>query len=1086
INPYDSDAASVAGLPRIDLTTANTLWKRLGTPIDTVKFIDEGNEWDNLKPQLEFYFCIIETLLNMQDLRPAMGRPWKPMRVRPGGVGRWHGFMRHTGQIVEWDPFKQWYKPVPNALVVVHVPLGGPNYQGQWRVVRPQVYMTDDNGTYYIIAPIAGGGCSDVTYEMDAFVVDETGHIIYGPDRGQYGQMPYTGSSSTEIGGLHNDGLYTVFKCGSLVLYDAVWPSSLIPPDRLAISINDFATHTPVEHFGYLGTYQISGYSGHSWGGAKLIPLGAWVIFTPPNRTLEIYFGSYPRIFTVLLNNSEGNPYGVGYRIKVGEQIHLSNSILHYVKNLYWLDHERIRSFLAIGLRITGYELHQETGRLLREAEIALSSYDYDRACALLTEAWSKEYQVYDLIFKSGESATSTIPFFALVLVPFALLAERLFFDAEGKKRIIGVVIPYILLVALLWRFHPGFIIASNAMMVLVGFVILILMGPIFLILVERSLGYLRELRLKFIGPHFMKKMRFSELLMIIAVAIRHMRKRPLRSSLALISIILVTMCLVSFSSLSVVTRTLDLTLRTDEALPYDGILAINAPIGIPATPEAEMLLEVGAQESIHPIVLENIITKYGDVAHIAPRTWGGMATVGSERFITVTTPEGRVWKNDGSIFGLSPAESEALRYDQALIPGKGRWFIDTDEYAIIISDEVAEILDIDRVPAQVRVQGIPFTVIGIVNHTIFDSIYEITGERITPPDPLVPTNPPPLLVERLIIMPWRTALKYGADIVSVVIKPKDPELIKPIAKELFEEYGITAIAAKENAVTVYTRGISVTVFGWQQQMVPLALAILSLTNLMLGAIHERMREISIYSSLGLSPSQVGLMFLGESFVLAIVGSILGYTSAIGFTAITLQYIPEISLNYASSWVAIAILAAMLATIASSAYPFIRISRLVTPSLERVWKPPTKPRDDEWSIPLPFTATEEEIEKVMAFLQEFMESHTLPRAETFSARRIWREDKVIEGVPLKSLCIEASIVPYDQGIQQTVRLDALRDESGKYSFSLFIHRDKGPRSQWVRSNRPFIDLIRKQFLIWRSLTDKEKARYAEKKGSKWS
>ena len=48
----------------------------------------------------------------------------------------------------------------------------------------------------------------------------------------------------------------------------------------------------------------------------------------------------------------------------------------------------------------------------------------------------------------------------------------------------------------------------------------------------------------------------------------------------------------------------------------------------------------------------------------------------------------------------------------------------------------------------------------------------------------------------------------------------------------------------------------------------------------MLGSVYERVREIGIFSSVGLAPAHVGALFLAEASVYAVMGAIIGYLIA--------------------------------------------------------------------------------------------------------------------------------------------------------------------------------------------------------------
>ena len=47
-----------------------------------------------------------------------------------------------------------------------------------------------------------------------------------------------------------------------------------------------------------------------------------------------------------------------------------------------------------------------------------------------------------------------------------------------------------------------------------------------------------------------------------------------------------------------------------------------------------------------------------------------------------------------------------------------------------------------------------------------------------------------------------------------------------------------------------------------------------------------------------------------------------------------------------------------------------------------------------------------------------------------------------------------------------------------FSISILIERKSGERSAWLRANRLFVDRLRKQFLVWRALSDAERRVYS--------
>ncbi len=52
-----------------------------------------------------------------------------------------------------------------------------------------------------------------------------------------------------------------------------------------------------------------------------------------------------------------------------------------------------------------------------------------------------------------------------------------------------------------------------------------------------------------------------------------------------------------------------------------------------------------------------------------------------------------------------------------------------------------------------------------------------------------------------------------------------------------------------------------------------------------------------------------------------------------------------------------------------------------------------------------------------------------------------------------------------------------------YQVSLTLTRVSGDVSNWNRVNRRFLNVVRKQFLIWRTLTEMQRERYLEIAGT---
>ena len=78
----------------------------------------------------------------------------------------------------------------------------------------------------------------------------------------------------------------------------------------------------------------------------------------------------------------------------------------------------------------------------------------------------------------------------------------------------------------------------------------------------------------------------------------------------------------------------------------------------------------------------------------------------------------------------------------------------------------------------------------------------------------------------------------------------------------------------------------------------------------------------------------------------------------------------------------------------------------------------------------------------------------------------------------QGLVAQVWLAPFDLGIMQTVELEIRPGgDPAIHEVGIFLRREAGPHSSWVRGNRRFLTELRKRFLLWRSLSSVEAARY---------
>lgn len=1046
--PYDSEPFAVSNAPGISLITAHVLKSRWGTPYDLPIYLN----MHNLRSQLEIVFSILYTIANTPDIIPtyyAASEDWKI------DDSFWATI---SGVIAEYNYTEAWYNPVSNIIFMARTTGGG--YQKVSYLISAGLWLysfSDEQGKVSVVgASIFESGGS--LWLIRAYGVDpETGNIMYAPDMGLH-KFSRTSISIMKGGGeppltnRHNFGYFTVFKAGSIIFFDTDEPSYLNVPAGLTVSVNNFETHSKPDSFGIFS--QSSSGLAYSVMAAFISPgMRAEIIITAPH-TVRFPFG-------LLINASEEHPLGNGYTIQAGQQLVISNTLLRYAESYYWLNNDRIsRMIVSFGdLK----HKHQIIRKMIDDSYILLKEGKYDVAFDTYARAWRQAWHIYIEMKRTNEDIVLTLPFFAALLIPFAFLAEMLFFESTGMKRIFSLLAIYMTITFVIGLVHPGFRVAEDAFGILLGCGGLILTAPALGVIISKVFSLVNLLGRKVSGPIFSTVSKSTTARLAFSFGIRSMKRRKMRTGLMLSAVILMTAGLVGFTSVSAMTFLKANRLETEPA--YKGILLRHEKMK-------------AASFAVGHKVLETIMSELDEAAIISPRMWKYPV-----RWPFRVEFNGKA-SYSPAISGVTPQEINITNVKDTLV--QGRWFAPGDLWVSIIGTSMAESLQIKTLPATISLMGRNLTVIGIVRDEGIDALTDLDGENpITPIDwgsPGMPSFKMWSLSGGIILVPYDTLLMLGGGSISTVaIKFHNETMIRDVAERLFTRYELETYFVIDNSTYVYSKITSYQVIGWQYQIVPMILVVMSLLNIAIASIYERSKEIHILGSVGLSPIDVSVIFLAESITYAVLGGLLGYTVMVGISAGLSGLLVGLSLNPSSSVVVMSIIAAMLATISSTIYPMFKASRTVVPSLERKWKISTKPMGDEWIISLPFSIEIDEVGGILAFLEEYIESHRGEDMPLFTAEEVWRSQKKAEEREIRSLNLRATLPPREAGIRQEAEIAVVKDlGADKCWFEIKVRRLSGSYNSWKRANYDFIDAMRKRLLLWRSLSYEKRMEYLRK------
>jgi hypothetical protein len=313
-------------------------------------------------------------------------------------------------------------------------------------------------------------------------------------------------------------------------------------------------------------------------------------------------------------------------------------------------------------------------------------------------------------------------------------------------------------------------------------------------------------------------------------------------------------------------------------------------------------------------------------------------------------------------------------------------------------------------------------------------------------------------------------------------------ENLRRLAERVTCVTDLPAYVSEEGGVYRMKFGSLTKASGWRDLLVPVLLGGLIIFATMLGSVSDREKEIYTFSSLGLAPPHIAGLFFAEASMYAVIGGMGGYllgqvvARATGWLGGLFGWsVP--TMNYSSSNAIVTILIVMATVLVSTIYPAIKASRSANPGIQRSWKAP-KPQGDRYDILFPFTVSAYDIPGVASFLKEHFDNYSDVSLGTFATTRchIFRQ---ADG-DLLGFRATVALAPFDLGVNQEFAiLSQPSDIQGINEVRILLHRLTGTQGDWQRANRVFINDLRKQFLLWRSLPHDVMDKYRRRTLEAW-
>ena len=1117
----DSEVATEAGLPGVSFATANDARLYQDTPFDTVERMDLGN----LAQQVETVEFL--TRRSMNDIAYADAKsltifPTKSTLSNNFGFFTGRGIYRNVKQATSFLPDT----PLPDSqrgdagmqsvgAVVTrrgNSPMEQKSYAGVRglmieRATYSRATKTDKQVAQFTfvgprVGDTKGGGTPD--YEFEAYTLNRDGHIIFAPDQGAERQRfspTFNKATATlnykdeKLGAISPDASLICFESRATTLFDTLDQRYFQVLTEMTV-LDAKTDANPVE-YGYLRPVV-------GQGSSQIEPIA--VVFSKPGDRFKLIMAAGllgKRL--VLLNtdptkngkNDTTGFEGVGFKVPDTAQANRIPRVSYQSGfDLWVVDQQRIRLLKSFGINnervdalhgaagcqvttdkskdTSGFACPTEkiaapNGGSLVAAQSALDNQQFDVFYREARRAFGLESRAYPDVEATSQDVLKGIIFYLALLLPFAYFVERMLFGyPDVRKQIIGTSLVFLAVFIAIRFVHPAFELALTPFIILLAFVILALTVVVTAFLQSK---FEQEIKRMKQGVHYADMGRLSALGAAVGLGIANMRRRPTRTALTCITLILLTFTVLSFTSVTANIANFARPYGDNSQPPaYQGFLVRQPDWGaMPQVAVESLSNEVTARELGQP----------------ALRSWYLSRDQGEPLQLRVNNAaDPNRFYYAPALLGMTPQEQTiGSPVVKTLLPG-GRWFEPGDRDVALIPRDVL-LSDAQRaaenpnvkstaqpgaqtgpplgltldnaVGSTIQVGGKDLKVIGVFDDRQWygrnsaQNIRDLDNEEFSPVDYGSDQNKANqssnqaaqqqggetqvqryehMRANALLVLPYQTALDMGATTRSMAVGIADPAVAQTELDDLMGRAALGIFGATPEKVNdkftgpltskLYSSVEATSYDGFAALAVPVLIAALIIANTMLGSVYERTREIGIYSSIGLAPIHIGALFIAEATVYAVLGSISGYLIAqvVAKIITATNLLPGITLNYSSSSAVIATLIVMLTVLLSTLYPAFMASKISSPEGNK--NDLGEPLGDLWRLQFPFTVSGAQSLGMAQFLADYFESHTDTSVGKFFTDKVF-----FSGLPLRD-----AVALLNEGVPRPDEVAALNGANG--------------------------------------------------------
>jgi ABC-type lipoprotein release transport system permease subunit len=337
---------------------------------------------------------------------------------------------------------------------------------------------------------------------------------------------------------------------------------------------------------------------------------------------------------------------------------------------------------------------------------------------------------------------------------------------------------------------------------------------------------------------------------------------------------------------------------------------------------------------------------------------------------------------------GIQPSTEAEMTGLNSLVV-EGRYLREDDENAILISNNLAETMDLE-VNSTVTLHygtSVEVLIVGFFDADRFRLTEDLNGKDFAPSkltliDPEYPPIKETCEPNEVIITTLNDATnQYYLPLSRIDILIENSGETASFAKELALEQGLSVWYTDDNSlyeavVTSFFEEKGAIIF------IPWIIVLLNVLMTMLNSIFEYRKEISTLSAIGLNPSDIMGLFIAEAAVIGVLGGGIGYILGIGSYKVmsALSIIVEVRPKVSAVW-SFASLFVSISAVLVGALVALKSSVDITPSTLRRWRLGSAPQmGDPWVFDVPFRVREEELPSLFEYVAARFRRHLAVRS----------------------------------------------------------------------------------------------------------